>query len=147
MNKKDIFFDMDGVLCDFIKRRDMVRERYPEIEYPQSQVGFFSRLDPIEGAVEAFNKLKECGKYNCYILTRPSIKNIHCYTEKAEWIKEYLGEDVLENMILACDKSLIKGDYLIDDVTVHGQDRFEGEHIHFGQERFPDWEVVLEYLL
>ncbi len=23
---------------------------------------------------------------------------------------------------------------------------FQGEHIHFGTERFPDWKSVLEYL-
>ncbi|CAG7581503.1 MAG: deoxyribonucleotidase [uncultured marine phage] len=144
--KKDLLFDMDGVLCDYMKRHNLVKEIY-DIEYPQSQQGFFTRLDPMEGAIEAFNKLRDCGKYNCYILTRPSVKNIHCYTEKAEWIRNYLGEDMLEHLIIACDKSKVKGDYLIDDVDVHGQSEFEGEHIHFAQEEFPNWDSVLEYLL
>jgi len=26
-------------------------------------------------------------------------------------------------------------------------DKFGGEHIHFGTERFPDWKSVTEYLL
>lgn len=146
--KKKLLFDQDGVLADFMKRYNMIESRYSgDIKFPQSQVGFFSRLEPINGAIEAFEKLQNCGKYKCYILTRPSIKNIHCYTEKAEWIREYLGEDMLENMIISCDKSMVKGDYLIDDVTVHGQTEFEGEHIHFGQEEFPNWDSVLNYLL
>lgn len=144
---KKLYFDMDGVLADYMKRWIYVKEQYPGIEYPQSQIGFFSRLEPIKGAIEAFNKLRDCGKYECYILTRPSVLNIHCYTEKAEWIKEYLGEDVLENMIISCDKSLIMGDYLIDDFDTHGQSEFEGEHIHFRQGEFKDWDSVLEYLL
>jgi 5'(3')-deoxyribonucleotidase len=144
---KDVLFDMDGVLCDYMSRWNIIKEKYPELEYPQSQFGFFSRLEPMEGAVEAFNKIKNCGKYRCYILTRPSIKNINCYSEKAEWIKEHLGEDVLENMIIACDKSMVKGDYLIDDVDIHGQDRFDGEHIHFTQDKFPNWDSVLKYLI
>jgi hypothetical protein len=30
---------------------------------------------------------------------------------------------------------------------VNGAGEFKGEHIHFGQEKFPDWKSVLEYLL
>jgi 5'(3')-deoxyribonucleotidase len=87
-------------------------------------------------------------KYKVYILTRPSIKNIHCYTEKAEWIKKYLGEEMLETMIICPDKSLVKGDYLIDDDHRHGQTEFEGEHIHFSKdEKFMNWKQVVEYLM
>lgn len=139
-------FDMDGVLCNYLQRWKEVSQRFPDLDYPQSQIGFFSRLDPIDGALAAVKKIKDYG-YQCYILTRPSIKNIHCYTEKAEWIREYLGEDMVENLIIACDKSLVIGDYLIDDVDIHGQDKFSGEHIHFGTEQFPDWESVVNYLL
>ena len=39
-----------------------------------------------------------------------------------------------------------EGDYLIDDRTKNGADRFRGEHIHFGQPPFPDWPAVVAYL-
>jgi 5'-nucleotidase len=42
---------------------------------------------------------------------------------------------------------LVKGDYLIDDMGNAGQDNFEGEWIHFGSNRFKNWEKVLKYLL
>jgi len=35
---------------------------------------------------------------------------------------------------------------LIDDRTKNGADRFPGEHIHLGDEKFPDWISVVEYL-
>lgn len=148
MNKKmkSVFFDMDGVLADYMERYNLMKEKYGS-EYPQSQIGFFSRLIPIDNAIESFKKIESCGKYKCYILTRPSIKNINCYSEKAEWIRNFLGEHVLENMILACDKSLIMGDYLIDDMAEHGQTDFIGEHIHFAQDKFPDWNSIVEYLV
>ena len=38
------------------------------------------------------------------------------------------------------------GDYLIDDQIANGVDKFKGEPIHFGQERFPDWKSVCAYL-
>ena len=38
------------------------------------------------------------------------------------------------------------GDYLIDDRLRNGAEKFNGEHIHFGTEKFPDWNSVLKYL-
>ena len=38
------------------------------------------------------------------------------------------------------------GEYLIDDRTANGAGNFKGEQIHFGTEKFPNWEAVLEYL-
>lgn len=45
------------------------------------------------------------------------------------------------------DKSLLKGDYLIDDGDNANQNKFEGELIKFGSDKFPNWQVVLDYLL
>ena len=50
-------------------------------------------------------------------------------------------------MILSHHKNMNRGDYLIDDRTKHGVDKFQGEHIHFGSEKFPNWKSVLKYLL
>lgn len=134
---------MDGTLCDFIG--PFKSEEY-KLKYPQSKVGFFLDLKPLEGAIEGMKTLQT--KYSVYILTRPSIKNTNCYTEKAEWVKKYLGEEMLEKMIICPDKSLVKGDYLIDDDNRHGQIEFEGEHIHFRKDkRFNNWTQVVNYLM
>lgn len=140
---KKVYVDMDDTLCDFI---GPFRRGEVSFKYPQSKVGFFLDLEPLEGAIDAMKTLQT--KYKVYILTRPSIKNTHCYTEKAEWIKKYLGEEMLERMILCPDKSLVKGDFLIDDDNKHGQNEFEGEHIHFGKdEKFKNWSQVVQYLM
>ncbi len=44
-------------------------------------------------------------------------------------------------------KNLNIGDFLIDDRTKNGADRFTGEHIHFGTSKFPDWDTVVRYLM
>jgi 5'-nucleotidase len=142
---KIVYIDLDGVLANFIKA---ARERIllkPVVKYPQSEFGFFFDLEPIEGGIDAVKKLSE--KYDVYILSRPSPLNLNCYTEKAAWVRKYLGYDMQEKLILSCDKSLIKGDYLIDDDTNAKQELFEGEFIKFGGEKFKDWETVLKYLL
>jgi 5'(3')-deoxyribonucleotidase len=49
--------------------------------------------------------------------------------------------------IMCGDKSLLKGDYLIDDEGNAGQDRFEGEWLHFGKgNKYPDWKSIMKYL-
>lgn len=142
-----VYVDMDNVLCDFVKLYLEWKKDHPEITFPQSQFGFFSNMEPVLNAVESFKKLEE--HFDVYILTRPSIYNLMCYTEKADWVKRHLGFHVLENLIISCDKSLVKGlgGYLIDDDTKAGQLDFEGEHIHFKTEKFPDWDSVINYLI
>ena len=58
-------------------------------------------------------------------------------------IIERLG---LPTLILSHNKNLNRGHYLIDDRDKNGAKEFEGEHIHFGTEKFPDWQSVMKYL-
>lgn len=144
IKKEKVFVDMDGVLCDFMGAFYEVKNGEPTRKFPQSKIGFFVNLKPMPGAIESFKKLEET--YDVWILTRPSFKNINCYSEKAQWILDNLGYDVLEKTIISGDKSLIKGAYLIDDDNRNGQPEFEGEWIHFGSDKFPNWTSVVEYL-
>jgi 5'(3')-deoxyribonucleotidase len=145
---KRVFVDMDGVLCDFRKgviNNVLAPANKTEAEFPQSRLGFFILLEPIEGAIKAVNELQK--KYDVWILTRPSFYNLHCYTEKAIWVRKHLGYEMQKKLILAGDKSLIIGDYLIDDTNKDGQDKFVGKLMLFGSEKYPDWNFVLSELL
>lgn len=137
---KTILIDMDDVACDF--SGSFKKHITPEILYPQSQWGFFLNLDPMPDAIEVINLLMT--KYNVYILTRPSVMNPLCYTEKRVWIEKYFGLEFCKKLIICYDKSMVKGDYLIDDNIHEG---FEGEHIHFGTDRFKNWNDVKKYLM
>lgn len=140
---KKVMIDMDGVLCNFQKSYD---EKFVKnkIEYPQSQYGFFRELEPIHNAIESVRKLQT--KYDVWILTAPSVLNPLCYSEKREWIEKHFDIDLCYKLIISPDKSLIKGDFLIDDMNTNGQDCFDGEWIEFGGEQFKNWEVVCNYL-
>lgn len=143
MEKKRIFCDMDDTLCDFT---GPFRSGEYKLKYPHSKVGFFSDLEPIQGAIEGLQTLMT--KYEVWILTRPSIKNTHSYTEKAQWVKKHLGEKMLERLILCPNKALVRGHFLIDDDHRHGQIEFEGEHLHFSKDpKFMNWAAVVEYLM
>lgn len=138
--KKRIYIDMDDTLCDYAKAQAKARIINPNQPYPQCQFGFFIGLEPIKDAIEAFKYLSE--NYDVWILTRPSTKNINCYSEKAYWVKEFLGEEAVERLILCPDKSLLMGDYLIDDFYWE----FNGELIQFGTSKYPDWKTVINYI-
>ncbi len=138
---------MDDVLCDFKTAYEKALLENPLINFPQSQYGFFTNLNPIDGAIETAKALEASGRYQPYILTAPSLKNPLCYTEKRVWVEKWLGFSYVEKLIICSEKSLLKGNYLIDDnIAGKGQERFEGEVIHFGSEKFPDWDTVRRYL-
>ncbi len=92
---------MDDTLYDF---RGAFRYDRDVRKFPQSREGFFEGLDPLPKGIETVQTLRECDLFDVMILTAPSIKNIHCYTEKAEVIRRDFGEEMLKNMIISPDK-------------------------------------------
>jgi 5'(3')-deoxyribonucleotidase len=82
-----------------------------------------------------------------YILSTAPWKNPTAASDKVAWVTKYLDDVFHKRMVITHCKNLCKGDYLIDDRGKNGTSEFEGEWIHFGSERFPDWESVLDYLL
>lgn len=142
--KKRIYIDMDDTICDFKHKWWKLHDSKTN-PWPQSEIGFFLKLEPLEDAIETVNEL--CNHYDVWFLSRPSFYNTHSFTEKAEWIKKYFGFEMLEKLILCGNKSLVIGDYLIDDHCRDGQKEFKGEWIQFGTTKFPNWKIIKEYLL
>jgi len=145
--KKILYIDMDNVLVDFPsafpKLSKEILEQYAENK--DDIEGIFSLMEPMSGAVAAFEKLS--AKYETYILSTAPWDNPSAWTDKLLWVKKYLGKNAYKRLILSHHKNLNYGDYLIDDRTKNGADKFKGEHIHFGQGDFPDWDAVVRYLL
>lgn len=147
MSKKRLYFDMDGVIVDFASALELQSEEtLKEYEGRLDEIpGLFSQMKPMPGALEAVRRLNE--KYDCYILSTAPWNNPSAWSDKVAWITEHLDDVFHKKMIITHCKHLCKGNYLIDDRDKHGASEFEGEWIHFGSERFPNWETVLEYLL
>jgi 5'(3')-deoxyribonucleotidase len=144
---KTLYVDMDNVLVDFQSGIEaMPADVLQQYEGHLDDVpGIFAKMVPMAGAIDAFNRLAQV--YDIYILSTAPWNNPSAWSDKVQWVQRYLGESAYKRLILSHHKNLCKGDYIIDDRTRHGVDIFEGEHIHFGTERFPDWDSVIDYLL
>lgn len=144
VKSKTVYIDMDGVLCNYGKNYKKYKSEKPELAYPQSQYGFFLELEPLPGALEAFFKLSSM--HDVWILTAPSIENPMSYAEKNYWVRKYMGREYTRRLIMSPDKSLLKGDYLIDDNEwTNWQGDFEGELLLIGSERFPNLASTIDF--
>jgi hypothetical protein len=153
MKKIRVYIDMDHTFCDFNSSLAIWKDfalTETESKWPWSMPGFFSSMKPMPGALEFWNEFYD--KCDLWFLTRPSIQNRHCYTEKADWIYRYLGEKGVEKLILSPRKDLLIGDILIDDFDNCGQPTFLGEWWRFGYPTIPgylnciDWAMATERL-
>ena len=138
---------MDNVLVDFKTGiSKLSKNTTEEFEGHLDDVpGIFNLMEPMKGSIEAFNELSQSEKYDVYILSTAPWDNPTAWSDKLEWVKKYLGKNGYKRLILSHHKNLNAGDYLIDDRTKNGADKFKGEHIHFGQDKFPTWGQVLEF--
>lgn len=136
-----ILVDMDNVVVDSgIAYRNLVDKTFPELpripeesikvwdseglyppEYTQklhdlwNTPGLFANMKPVKGSLEA---LADLGRLNHLVLcTMPPAKSKTAWQEKAEWIKEYLGQRWLDEkrVVMTGDKTIIHGRILIDD--------------------------------
>ncbi|MDW8260400.1 MAG: 5'-3'-deoxyribonucleotidase [Gammaproteobacteria bacterium] len=175
-----VLVDQDNVLADFDAAfRARWNERYPQApfvsaerrrswnpvddlpaEYRAAGValysaqGFFRSLAPIAGAVPALQAMLELG-WNVRICTAPIIAYHHCVREKFEWVEEHLGADWVRRIVLTADKTVVHGDWLIDDQPrVHGSrtpswrhalfDRPHNRHVPFAPRiDWHNWRTVL----
>lgn len=144
---------MDNVLVDFqsglTKVDDSVKQQYADDGTGKPHYddipGVFSLMDPMPGAKEAVDKLKDT--YDVYILSTAPWGNPSAWSDKVTWLKQHFGDLFKKRVFLTHHKDFVQGDVLIDDSPKNGACDFQGEWIHFGQGRFENWNSVVEYLL
>jgi len=150
-----ILVDQDGPLADFEEEwLNRWREKYPDEfyidhvdredfyihdQYPKhlrAQVdavyhapGFYRNLPVVKGCQEAMFEMLDMG-IDVRICTAPLPAYQNCVLEKYEWIEEHLGMEFVLRTIIAPDKTLVRGDILLDDKpTVKGSMKPTWEHV------------------
>lgn len=144
--KKILFVDMDNVLVDFKSGINRLgQDVQNEFEGKLDEVpGIFALMDPMPSAIEANIELSQL--FDTYILSTAPWLNPTAWSDKLLWVQKHLPEVAYKRLILTHHKNLNSGDFLVDDRTKNGADKFPGEHILFGQDQFPDWKAVVQYL-
>lgn len=143
-----VLVDMDDTLCRYTEAKKLALMKNPEMPYPQSQYGFYTELKEMTNAVSAMHYLWKSPKFDPWIATAPSVDNPMSYTEKRIWVGRILGREYADRLIIIPDKSLLKGDILIDDlIEGRGQENFEGELWQFGSPEYPDWKTITDKLV
>jgi len=137
---------MDNVLVDFPSAFAHITEQQHAdfLDRLDEVPSIFSKMLPVPGAVEAFHELSEL--FDTYLLSTAPWQNPSTWSDKLLWVKEHLGKPAYKRLILSHHKNLNRGDFVIDDRTKNGVDKFDGEHIHFGTSEFPNWQSVVAYL-
>lgn len=144
---KILYIDMDNVLVNFQTGIDAISPEEREVfkENLDEVPGIFSKMQPVDGAIEAYHKLTK--HFDTYILSTAPWENPTAWSDKLLWVKNFLGDVAYKRLILSHHKNLNIGDYLVDDRMANGAGSFYGEHIHFLSDRFKNWSDVVGYLM
>lgn len=137
--KPTILVDMDGPLADFdvhffqrcasegwtldctveAQRHRFATDHIPnrrERDAARAMVdtpGWFRDLPVTPGAQDGLRGLAEFAEV--WICTKPLEANGTCRDDKAAWLAEHFGDEWVQRLILAPDKSMVRGDVLLDD--------------------------------
>lgn len=75
--------------------------------------GWFERLPMTGGAKGYMDQLAE--RAEVWIVSKPLEANPTCRDEKGAWLRRNFGPEWERRLILAADKSMVRGDVLLDD--------------------------------
>ena len=91
---------------------------------------FFRTIPAVKPAIENIKILMENELYEIFFCTSPCRGNPHSASEKIEWIAEHFGDFYTRKMIITQDKTVVRGDFLIDDKhQVKGSDVPSWRHV------------------
>jgi 5'-nucleotidase len=135
-----ILIDMDNTLAEFDAGfLDMWRRLYPDEiyvpladrksfhphrDYPERlherihaichSKNFILNLTPTPGGINAVRAIVHAG-HDVRFCTSYLYEYEFCVVEKYAWIEKHFGKEYIEKIIIIRDKTLIRGDILIDD--------------------------------
>ncbi|KAH0791873.1 5'-3'-deoxyribonucleotidase [Histomonas meleagridis] len=136
MKKKVILLDIDGTLNNFQEYFiSEFQKRYPELIDPSNppkshidimnidrQKGlallqephFTEGMTPLRGAVKALHEMEARG-HNVFFCTSLVTDHSDTLRDRVQWIGKWFGEKWMNRVIFAHDKTMVRGDFLVDD--------------------------------
>ncbi|MFC4242634.1 hypothetical protein ACFOYW_04550 [Gryllotalpicola reticulitermitis] len=119
---------------------------------------FFATMPVYDGARDALIQMQRAG-ISVVVCTSPMTSNPMSWSAKAAWVRRHLGQRFVEALAIAGDKTLVRGDVLVDDrVGLTGRREPEWQQVFFTQpynadidgphlDRWANWEEVISPLI
>lgn len=149
----------------FEMERNFEENQVPAVLSIMAEPGLYESLIPYPGALDAVRGMQQRG-WVVRLVTAPHPSCFaSCAKEKMIWTERHLGADFCRKVVLTSDKTLVRGDVLVDDKPHQTGDVAEPEWSHLvyrqkynataaggeGQppqlERWEDWETVISAVL
>lgn len=132
-NEKRIFLvDLDGTVADIDQSLAL---KFPELKHvivgrsdsefsgdnkkmfrtEMTKPGFFLDLPVIEEGAKFVREMLQSAKARVVFVSSPLKNAPHCIPEKIKWIEKHFGFDLARSAIFCKDKTLVRGDFLVDD--------------------------------
>ena len=119
MNRKIVYFDMDGVLVNFQSGIDQLN--HVDLELYKGNYdkvpNIFSTMKPNLDMISLWEQMVNDERYDCYILSTSPWYNATAASDKVEWVKKHIPS-AFKRVILSHNKNLNYGHYLIDGYMV-----------------------------
>lgn len=147
MKKEILYVDLDNCVVNFVTAFPYIHEDVlKEYKGQEDNIpNIFSYMSPMDGAVEAVEKLAE--KFDLYFLSTAPWENPTAWSDKLNWVKKHFPTISYKRLILSHNKQLNIGEYLIDDRTKNGAGEFTGELVQIYTDKYKNWNSVLDYLI
>lgn len=147
-----LLVDMDGVLADFVggvvarmplygldhDTADPDTYGYLRRDFSAATInaiirrpGFFRELKSLPGGVETVKQIEQQTLYDVFFVSTPLPNSPHNWGEKRDWIATHFGREWVGRLILAEDKTLVRGDILIDDRPDVNRGKYTPEWTHW----------------
>lgn len=95
--------------------------------------GFYRNLPLVEDAKWGIQDLVKSG-HDVFFVSTPYLSNPTCASDKVAWVEQHFGDWGTKRLILTSDKTMVRGDVLIDDKPfVEGSMPPEWKHLCFGE--------------
>ena len=142
-----VFFSLSDVVADLnsavgkIPQKDLQKFG----NRPDRMPGFYSHVEPIEGAVRQLHELSKYTKIDWQIVSSSSWKNPDALVEKRIWLENHFGPLVKNRLIFTKRKDLLRGDYLVYRHATSGVKQFAGKVLRYGEDPIPHWSHIVHY--
>jgi 5'-nucleotidase len=105
---------------------------------------FYTLVDALPNSIYSIKTLSS--KYNVLILITAESNNHTSWNDKPMWIRQNLGKELRENVVLYHYRNLKNAKFLISSKK-YSEPTLRGEYLQLGSEKFPGWNEVLAYLM